>query len=188
MLLLKEVPLTKHLEQQIFVSIGSNIDRYQHITAALNALHKVFGALLISSIYESEAVGFDGDNFLNLVVGFNSGLSITELDAQLKTIEDENGRKRTGPKFSARTLDIDILTVDDCCGIFEGIELPRAEILENAFVLLPLAEIAAGQVHPAVNKTYQALWDAYDKQRQKLWPVDFTWQDRLISRKQITKP
>jgi len=125
-------------------------------------------------------VGFDGDNFLNLVVGIDTALSVGELSQSLKAMEDRHGRERTGPKFSGRTLDVDILTYDDCSGTVDGIELPRDEILKNAFVLQPLAEIAADDVHPQQQSTFAELWSAY-RESQKLWAIDFAWRGQQIS-------
>lgn len=166
---------------RIYLSLGSNVDRHKHILAALDALHELLGVLNISSVYESKSVGFDGSNFFNLVVGAETDLSITELSENLKRIEDNNGRKRNGPKFSPRTLDIDILTYGDFVGIENGIELPRAEITKNAFVLLPLAEIAPSTHHPQLQKTYRQLWADYDQASQELWTIDFKWQENIIS-------
>ena len=166
----------------VYVSIGSNIDRYQHITASLDALDKHFENLLVSPVYESESVGFDGSNFLNLVAGFNSSKSVGELSDLLRKIEHDNGRRRGGPKFGPRSLDIDILTYDDIVGEIDGIELPRQEITENAFVLLPMKNIAPAIIHPLSQKTYGQLWQGYDKASQKLWLVDFNWRGKNISR------
>lgn len=167
---------------EIYLSLGSNVDRHRNITAALDALADLFGELKISSVYESKSVGFDGSNFFNLVVGADTTLFIVELSETLKRIEDEYGRKRNGPKFSPRTLDIDILTYGDFAGIEHGIELPRAEITKNAFVLLPLAEIAPNVFHPQLQKTYRALWLDYDQASQSLWPIDFEWKGLVISK------
>jgi 2-amino-4-hydroxy-6-hydroxymethyldihydropteridine diphosphokinase len=168
---------------KVYVSIGSNIDRERHITAALDALAEKFSVLDISSVYESEAVGFAGDNFFNLVAGFDTDKPVSSLSACLREIEHDNGRDRGQERFSARTLDIDILTYDHCAGEVDGIVLPRAEILENAFVLLPLAEIAPDDEHPVERRSFSGLWQAYSKQ-QKLWPVDFVWRGKQISKKQ----
>ncbi len=167
---------------QVFLSLGSNIRRHEHIAAGLDALYVRFGSLRVSSVYESKSVGFDGSNFFNLVVGIDTDLGIAALSESLKKIEDDNGRCRQGPKFSPRTLDIDILVYGDFVGVEAGINLPRAEITQNAFVLLPLAEIAGDQRHPSLRQSYASLWQAYDKQSQSLWPVDFVWQGRQISR------
>lgn len=165
----------------IYLSLGSNVDRHKNIGAALDALVDLLGELQISSVYESKSVGFDGSNFFNLVVGADTALSIAELSETLKRIEDSNGRKRNGPKFSPRTLDIDILTYGDFVGIESGIELPRAEITKNAFVLLPLAEIAAEVLHPQLQKSYSDLWSAYDQASQSLWTIEFEWRGKKIS-------
>ena len=168
----------------IYLSLGSNVDRHRHIAAALSALNNLLGELQISSVYESKSVGFEGSNFFNLVVGADTTLSITELSENLKRIEDNNGRKRNGPKFSPRTLDIDILTYGDFVGIESGIELPRAEITKNAFVLLPMAEIAPQAKHPQLLQTYAQLWSEYDQSSQQLWAIDFVWDGRKISQAQ----
>lgn len=166
---------------RVYVSIGSNIERERNIAAGLDGLAQSFGELTLSTVFESEAVGFAGDHFYNLVAGFETTLAVGDLSRELKAIEDRNGRCRQGPKFSGRTLDIDILTYDDVCGLVDGVELPRAEILFNAFVLQPLAEIAPQGLHPVSGQSYASLWQQYDKQKQRLWAVDFTWRGRLFS-------
>lgn len=165
----------------VYVSIGSNRDRYRHVSIALDALQARFGELKVSPVYESESIGFAGSHFLNLVVEFNTQLSVAELAVQLKDLEYANGRQVDAPRFAPRTLDIDILTYDQLVGEFPGVNLPRAEITENAFVLLPLRDIAADVFHPVVNRTYDQLWQAYDQRSQRLWPVDFQWRGRIIS-------
>ena len=157
---------------RVYLGIGSNIDRHKHILAALCALRNEFGELIVSPVYESEAIGFSGDPFFNLAVGLDTELSVGALQQSMKGIEDQNGRVRGGPKFSSRTLDIDILTYDALVGEYDGVQLPREEILRNAFVLWPLSEIAAHEEHPQLKQTYQYLWSRYDKSKQALWPVD----------------
>ncbi len=168
---------------RVYISIGSNIEREKHVLSALDALQEWFGDLVLSPVYESEAVGFVGESFLNLVVGVDTALSVGELSVRFKQLEADNGRRRgiDVPKFSGRTLDLDILTYDDQVGQLDGVELPRGEILKNAFVLKPLADIAPEERHPVCDKTYLQLWQSYDR-NQRLWPIDFTWQGRVISR------
>jgi len=154
----------------VYLSLGSNTDAPYHISACVNALRNNFLVLDISQVYESEAVGFDGDNFLNLVVLIETDLGVGELSTWLKALEDRYGRDRSAARFSGRTLDVDILTYDDVVGEIDGVLLPRDEILTNAFVLKPLAEIAPKVMHPKLSKSYQSLWDSYDQSAQKLWP------------------
>ena len=156
---------------RIFISVGSNTEREQHIRAAVRELQQEFGDLQLSSVYESEAVGFQGDAFYNMVIGATTPLSIAECVALFKTIEDRHGRIRGCAKFSSRTLDLDLLCYDqEVCQ--QPIELPRAEITENAFVLWPMAEIAPQLLHPLCQQSYQQLWQNYQK-GQKIWPVPF---------------
>jgi 2-amino-4-hydroxy-6-hydroxymethyldihydropteridine diphosphokinase len=157
---------------QVFLGLGSNLDREKNVRAGLAALKNRFGDLTLSNIYESESVGFKGSNFYNLVVSLQTDLTIAELSEALKKIEDENGRVRTGPKYSPRTLDIDILTYGDFVGVEAGVELPRAEITENAFVLLPLSELVPDALHPYLKKSYAELWASYDQNAQALWKID----------------
>lgn len=163
------------------LSLGSNIDPQHNIAACLDALLLRFRDLSLSSVFESEAVGFEGDNFLNMVVGFETDLSIEELSAILKAIEDKQGRDRSASRFGHRTLDVDILTFGNTNGKIAGITLPRPEIIKHAFVLWPLSQIDGKQVHYPTRKSYKQLWQEFDDSSQKLWPVNFTWHGRQIS-------
>lgn len=159
----------------VLIGIGSNIDSYRRITAALNELSQRFGALSVSRVFQSQSIGFDGDDFLNLVVGFQCELSVGQLQRDLRAIEDANGRQRGGPKNSARSLDLDILCYDSLVGVVDGVELPREEILRNAFVLWPLADLVPDALHPVLQRSYGDLWQAFDQTSQRLAPVEFHW-------------
>ena len=158
---------------RIYISIGSNIDAEKNIRLAVNALKEHYGKLILSPVYESEAVGFDGDNFLNLVAGVNTDEDVHTVVNILRKIEDENGRDRSGPRFSPRTVDLDLLLYDDLILKEEGLELPRDEIIKNAFVLLPLEEIAPQLIHPISGNTMCDHWMSFDQDSQKLWPIEF---------------
>ena len=160
----------------IYISVGSNVDRETNTRAGLDALAKVFERVRLSTVYESEAVGFQGSHFYNLVVEANTTMPIEEVCKALKEIEDNNGRIRGDKKFAPRTLDLDLLLYDDVI-TSEGVQLPREEICFNAFVLLPLSELAPETQHPIEQKTYAALWQNMDKSKQKLWPIEFTWSE-----------
>lgn len=167
----------------VVVSIGSNIERERHVQICLDALHAEFGNLLISRVFESEPVGFeDGRNFFNLVTAFESDAGVGELQAWCKHLEYANGRRKISPKFSPRTLDVDLLTVGTLSGDIDGVELPRDEIVKHAFVLKPLAELLPEHRHPTNGERYADLWAEFDAGGQRLWPVDFVWQGQRISR------
>lgn len=146
-----------------YISIGSNIDKEIHIPASLRALERQFGTLTISSIYESEAVGFSSDAFHNLIVGFDSDLDVKAVAKQLRDIELDNGRTRNSQKFSARTLDLDLILYGDLIISDGRLQIPRDEIEKYAFVLEPLAEIAPTDIHPVSGISYAELWQQFDK-------------------------
>lgn len=159
---------------RVFVSIGSNIERERNIRGALDSLQAHFGELVVSRVYETRAIGFEGENFFNLVAAFETGQSPAEVSHTLHAIEDEHGRQRNGPRFAPRTLDIDLLLYDDLVQDEAGVTLPREEITRYAFVLKPLAEIAGERRHPVTGKTYADLWDAFSDHDQALWPVELS--------------
>ena len=158
---------------KIYISLGSNIDRDRNTRAGIQALRERFGELELSSVYESEAVGFEGDAFYNMVIACDVDEDVHSANRALAEIEDTHGRDRSGPRFSSRTLDLDLLLYDDLVLDEEGLRLPREEILKNAFVLWPLAEIAPELVHPVVEKTYAELWAGFDKSKETLSPIEY---------------
>ena len=163
------------MTETVYLSLGSNINRDENIRSGLDALAAAFGDVIISPVYESEAVGFDGESFLNLVAAINTRLPVGELSRVLREIEADHGRVRGEKKFSSRTLDIDILTYGDVTGEMEGVTLPRDEILKHAFVLLPLADLAPQARHPVTGERYAELRQRDVFARQRLWQVPFHW-------------
>lgn len=157
---------------RVFVSVGSNIDRETNIRASLKALAQRYRDLSQSKVYESEAVGFAGDPFYNLVVAFDTDDDPQTVADSLHRIEDDNGRVRGGEKFTARTLDLDLLLYDDLIMEQGKLSLPRDEITKYAFVLLPLAEMVPEQCHPVSGVSYAELWRTFDAGAQRLWAVE----------------
>lgn len=160
---------------RVYVSIGSNEDRERNIRLALSELQRRFGPLRRSSLFESSAVGFDGDPFYNLVAGFDTGLAPRAVIDCLKGIEDQSGRDRSRPKFSARSLDIDLLLHGD--RVDSRLDLPRHEILRHAHVLKPLAELAPCRRHPVDGRTFRELWEVFEYDRASIWTADFQPQE-----------
>ncbi len=159
-----------------YISIGSNIEPERYIRSSLQSLQQHYGTLTISSIYESEAIGFSGRNFYNLVVGFDTiDTTVLTISQTLRKIEVDNGRLRTGEKFSDRTLDLDLILYGDLILQDGNLNLPRDEIVEYAFVLQPLAEVAPNEKHPMTQQTYADLWQHFDKSQQILWVVNMTF-------------
>jgi len=156
---------------KVYVSVGSNIDRERNVASGLAALAREYGELRQSRIFESEAVGFSGNLFYNLVVAFETDQSPQQISTVLNRIEDAHGRDRQGGKFSDRSLDLDLLLYGDLIVEQPGLTLPRPEILEHAFVLQPLAEIAGASKHPVTGMSFTAMWDQFDDASQPMWPL-----------------
>ncbi len=162
---------------KVYLSLGSNINAEQNIKNALSSLEQCFGSIEVSPIYESEALGFEGDNFLNLMVAIACEQDLSELIVELKTMEDQLGRVRGGPKFSPRVIDMDIVLFDDLCGEYAGIVLPRDELRKNAYVLLPLKDMAPELVDPESGLSMNELWEncSTEMTEQKLWLSGFQY-------------
>jgi len=143
---------------RVYLSLGSNLEPQRHLRAALEALHERFGAIIESPVYRFPAIGFDGPDFLNLAVGLDTDVDPESLNDWLHALEDRHGRRRDVPRFSSRTLDIDIVLYGDL--VQKGgnhLDIPRPE-LDQAFVLKPLADIAPSTLHPLLGKTMLDLW------------------------------
>lgn len=143
------------------LSLGSNMQPERHLNAAVAALRERFGPLQVSAYLRTPAVGFEGEDFLNAAAQIDTDLSPEALNDWLHALEDAHGRRRDVPRFSSRTLDIDIVFYDDL--VMQGpgnLQLPRPE-LQHAFVLAPLAEIAPDFVDPLSGLTLRALWRAH---------------------------
>lgn len=154
---------------RVYLSLGSNIDARSNISKGIEALNNRFGQMQLSPIVESEPVGFVGDPFINLMTVLETELPIPELSKQLRQMEYDFGREDNAPKFSGRTLDIDIVMVDQLHGEHFGIQLPRNDLFEHGYMLYPLTLMEPDLVPPGQEKTVQELWANFPFPEQKLW-------------------
>ena len=154
----------------VYLSLGSNLEPSRYLRAALDELRAKFGELTVSPAYRSKSVGFDGHDFVNLAVGLDVDLSPEALNDWLHALEDRHGRRRDVPRFSDRTLDVDIVLYDDLVRQGEGhLDIPRKE-LRHAFVLKPIVDIAPTLVHPVSGQTMAELWAVFPVEREPLVP------------------
>ena len=151
---------------KVFLSIGSNIDAPLHIRSITQQLSDRFFDVQSSRIYQSASQGFVADDFFNLVVSFSTDQSLAQLKKYLRQQEYAHGRPIEAKKCQSRTLDIDILLYGDTVGCIDGIELPRNDILQSAYVLRPLSELVGDALHPVLGVSYAHLWQDFRGDRQ----------------------
>ena len=161
---------------RIYVSIGSNIERESNIRAAVQMLRDRLGSLTLSSVYENQPIGFEGENFYNLVAAFDTNEPPEAVTAILHDIERRLGRKRGPSRLSSRTIDLDLLLYGDLVRCDAKVRIPRPEINEYACVLRPLAELAPGLIHPQTGLSYAEMWKGFDNRTQPLTRVNLPLQ------------
>jgi 2-amino-4-hydroxy-6-hydroxymethyldihydropteridine diphosphokinase len=147
---------------EVFVAAGSNIDPVKQLTLALDELRRSFRPLLISPAYRNKAVGFEGEDFLNLVVGFDASDDLYRIRERLQQIEALCGRPRDAAKWAPRSMDLDILLYGDEIKNEPGLILPRPDLVKRPYMLKPMADIAPNVVHPTLHKTMRQLWNDFE--------------------------
>ena len=157
---------------KVYLGLGSNIDSQYHLRLGIRELRLYFGDLELSKIYRNAALGFNGADFLNMVVGLETDDSPEQIQGEIAAIHQRIGRRPVTAKYSSRPLDIDLLLYEDRIYDEPGLQLPRRDVLEYSFVLQPLAELAPSLVHPVTGKSIASQWAEYDKDSHPLTPVD----------------
>lgn len=156
----------------VYLGLGSNVDAEKNLRLAAGELRRRFGDVRLSRTYRNAAVGFEGDDFLNLVAAFDTAEPPLAIQQQIDEIHDLAGRQRAGDKFSPRTLDVDLLLYGNEIIDEPPLHLPRPDVLEYVFVLGPLAELAPELVHPLSGRPIGEHWQECDASRHPLARVD----------------
>lgn len=159
----------------VFLGLGSNESPEENLRRAISELRSRYGDLVLSPVYQSAAVGFEGADFLNLVVRLQSDDLPLKICTEIERIHNLAGRVRGSDKWDSRALDIDLLLYNDLIQDERPVHVPREDILQYSFVLRPLAEIAPDQVHPVTGKTFHAHWQAFDAEIQPLKETSVVW-------------
>jgi len=155
----------------VYVAAGSNVEPERNLASACARIARIWPDARFSRAYRNVAVGFDGPDFINLVVGFTTAQTLHEVLAQLHAIEHDCGRPRNAPKWASRTMDLDILLFGDLIEKTPEYTVPRPDLLKRPFMLGPMAEIAPQVVHPVVHKTIGELWSEFDRDGHAMTPV-----------------
>lgn len=154
---------------EVYVSAGSNVDPEENLRLACRELRRRFGRVETSSVYRNPAVGFQGDDFLNLVLRFRTADSPEVVVEQLERLHGLAGRVRGPDSFAPRPLDLDLLLYG--MAVIPDLRVPRDDIRKYAFVLGPLAELAPDLRHPVTGEAMVELWSRFDRQTSPLTPV-----------------
>ena len=147
---------------EVYVAAGSNVEPEKYLSRALEVLEASFAPLSVSPAYRNQAVGFEGADFINLVVGFRSDLPVEAVRNRLQQIEALCDRPPQAPQWAPRTMDLDILLYGDRVSDQPGLVLPRPDLLRRNYMLGPLAAIAPDLRHPTAHRTMRELWEAFD--------------------------
>jgi len=156
---------------EVYVAAGSNVLPRANLRRALGLMRDTWPDLRVSSAYANEAVGFEGEDFINLVAGFGTDQPLVQVLERLHEIEAACGRPRNAPKWAPRSMDLDVLLYGDAVGEYPGAVLPRPDLLRRPYMLGPLAEIAPGLLHPTQGRTIAELWQAFDSEGHDMHPV-----------------
>lgn len=147
---------------EVFVAAGSNVRPRENLRRALALLRETWPALRVSGAYLNPAVGFEGADFVNLVLGFETDAPLEAVLERLHAAEAACGRPRDAPKWAPRSMDLDVLLYGDAVGEFPGAVLPRPDLVRRAYMLGPLAELAPDLEHPTLHRTIGELWRDFD--------------------------
>jgi len=160
----------------VFVAAGSNVAPLADLRRALDVLHARFGPLACSRAYRNAAVGFEGEDFVNLVLRFETNLDVDAVLAGLHAAEAACGRERDAPKWAPRAMDLDILLYGDLVCERPGLRLPRPDLVRRPYMLGPAAELAPELRHPTLGATLGELWQRFERGAHPLQPVDLGWR------------
>ncbi len=148
---------------EVYVAAGSNVAPEENLARAVEELKAAFPGVRFSPWYKNRAVGFSGEDFINLVAGFSTALPLSEVLQRLHAIETLCGRPRGAPRWAPRSMDLDVLLYGDLVCDEPGVKLPRPDLLKRAYMLGPLAALAPEVMHPSEHVTVGELWRRFDR-------------------------
>jgi 2-amino-4-hydroxy-6-hydroxymethyldihydropteridine diphosphokinase len=159
---------------RVFVAAGSNVEPEKNLERACAEIAHTWPDAHFSRAWRNAAVGFEGPDFINLVVGFSAAQPLHFVIEKLRGIETNCGRPRYAPKWASRTMDLDVLLFGDRVEKTTDYTLPRPDLLKRPYMLGPLAEIAPDFVHPTEHKTIGELWAEFDRDGHPMQEVKIT--------------
>jgi 2-amino-4-hydroxy-6-hydroxymethyldihydropteridine diphosphokinase len=157
---------------RVYVAAGSNVEPEKNLVRACREIAAIWPDAIFSRVYRNRAVGFEGPDFLNMVIGFNAGEPIATVIARLREIEILCGRPRNSPKWASRAMDLDVLLFGERVEKTADYTVPRPDLIKRPYMLGPMAELAPDVMHPTANKTIGELWREFDSAAHAMTPVE----------------
>ena len=148
---------------RVYVAAGSNVAPEENLARAVAELSRAFPGARFSPWYRNRAVGFEGEDFINLVAGFETELPLAAVLERLQAIEALCGRGRDAPRWAPRSMDLDVLLYGDLVSEEPAVKVPRPDLLKRAYMLGPLAALAPQEIHPIARATIGELWREFDQ-------------------------
>lgn len=159
---------------RVFVAAGSNVDANKNLQLASSELVRAFGKVEFSPAYQNVAAGFEGDDFINFVAGFDTELLVRDVVAELQRIEGLCGRERNAPKWAPRSMDLDILLFGNLICDESGLVLPRPDLLHRSYMLGPMADVGGDIIHPIEQREILKLWKDFDRDAHPLTRIELS--------------
>ena len=153
---------------EVYVAAGSNVEPERRMQQAVAELSRGFPGVRFSSWYRNRALGFEGEDFINLVAGFTTTLPVRAVLERLHAIEARCGRLREAPRWAPRSMDLDVLLYGELVCEEPGLKLPRPDLVKRAYMLGPLAELAPEVMHPTARLSVGELWRRFDRDAHPL--------------------
>jgi 2-amino-4-hydroxy-6-hydroxymethyldihydropteridine diphosphokinase len=163
---------------RVFVAAGSNVQPLVNLRRALDDLARHYPRLRCSRAWRNPAVGFAGEDFVNLVLEFETDEDVRRVVGRLQDAEAACGRERAAPKWAPRRMDLDLLLYGAAVVDEPGLVLPRPDLVRRAYMLGPTAELAPGLRHPTLGATMGELWAGFDRDGHPMQPVELGWPAR----------
>jgi len=162
---------------KVFIGIGSNLgDSRKNCLEAIDKIkgHPCCEIIITSPFYNTEPVGVEGQNwYTNAVMAISTSLKAEDLIKVLLDIEKEMGRIRTGSRWEARTIDLDILLYDDDIINEENLTVPHPLMHKRRFVMAPITDIEPEKIHPILGKSMAELLAEIPEIEQPLKPLEY---------------
>jgi 2-amino-4-hydroxy-6-hydroxymethyldihydropteridine diphosphokinase len=155
----------------VYVAAGSNVEPEKNLARACREIAQTWPDVIFSRAYRNKAVGFDGPDFINMVLGFQSDDPVETVLKRLRDIEVICGRPRNSPKWASRAMDLDVLLFGSRVEKTDDYTLPRPDLLKRPYMLGPMAEIAPAVMHPTLHKSIAELWREFDRDAHPMIPV-----------------